>query len=46
MGLIYDSVPYHKPLMLGRLKLWGDVAGKALFNRLAEKNGWGRGKRC
>ena len=44
--MIYDSVPCHKPLMLGRLKLQETVTGKALFNQLAEKIGWGRGKRC
>lgn len=44
--MIYDWVPYHNPLMLGRLKLQETVTGKVLFNQLAEKIGWGRARRC
>lgn len=44
--MIYDWVPYHNPLMLGRLKLQETVTGKVLFNQLAEKIDWGRARRC
>lgn len=44
--MIYVSVPYHKPLRLGRFKLQEAVTVKVLFKKLAEKTGWGRGKRC